>query len=140
MYEDNLGLSSGMNNDTMTVTDTLFFRDSSWEFKAEPKHAIVVSSTAVNSNVIKDKRDRMCIEYMMKNRMTLITRLFVENKCDAIILGAYGCGFFGNDPYVMASIWRGIIRDYGGYFKNIVFAIPNDKDNNFATFKEVLGK
>ena len=108
--------------------------------KAEPKHAIVVSSTAVNSNVIKDKRDRMCIEYMMKNRMTLITRLFIENKCDAIILGAYGCGFFGNDPYVVASIWRGIIRDYGGYFKNIVFAIPNDKDNNFATFKEVLGE
>lgn len=140
MYEDNLGLSSGMNNDTMTATDTLFFRDNSWEFKAEPKHAIVVSSTAVNSNAIKDKRDRMCIEYMMKNRMTLITRLFIENKCDAIILGAYGCGFFGNDPYVIASIWRGIIRDYGGYFKNIVFAIPDDKDNNFATFKEVLGK
>jgi uncharacterized protein (TIGR02452 family) len=43
---------------------------------------------------------------------------------DTLILGAWGCGAYGNDPVTMARIMDDINKNYGGYFKTIVFSVP----------------
>ncbi|WP_369635238.1 TIGR02452 family protein [Nocardia sp. JMUB6875] len=43
-----------------------------------------------------------------------------------LVLGAWGCGAYGNDPGVVAGIFRGLIADggrFGGHFDEITFAI-----------------
>lgn len=57
-----------------------------------------------------------------------------------IILGAWGCGVFGNYASDMARFFQQVIVEekYGGYFREICFAIYGDgrkgKDN-YEAFK-----
>lgn len=64
----------------------------------------------------------------------------IENGCDNLILGAWGCGVFGNDPEIIANLFeRALYRnDLYKFFKNIVFAVINDRNsvgNNYEIFK-----
>lgn len=77
------------------------------------------------------------------NRITQIILSAIHNKADCLVLGAWGCGAFGQDPTVMASSFAIILNDYAGYFKKIIFAIratPNHTDSSFGTFSYVLSK
>ena len=56
-------------------------------------------------------------------------------KCEhqrTLILGAFGCGVFGNNPYMVASIFEKLIKSkYSNDFEEIIFAIPNKDGYNF---------
>lgn len=43
-----------------------------------------------------------------------------------LVLGAWGCGAFRNPPEEVAALFKEAIDKYGGYFKQIVFAITGD--------------
>jgi uncharacterized protein (TIGR02452 family) len=43
--------------------------------------------------------------------------LFAQMGCDALVLGAWGCGAFCNSPYVMADMFHHYLGD-GGVFAN----------------------
>lgn len=56
---------------------------------------------------------------------------------DTLILGAFGCGVFGNDPYEVATIFKTFLNTtYKNCFDKVVFAIPGGK--NFEAFVEVF--
>ena len=60
---------------------------------------------------------------------------------DALVLGAFGCGAFQNDPAVVAEAYKAVIGDYKSYFHYIEFAIycgPRETEN-YEVFSEVLG-
>lgn len=59
---------------------------------------------------------------------------------DILILGAFGCGAFRNDPFAVARAYRGALNELHSYFSVIEFAIYC-RDNeivNFSAFKQVL--
>lgn len=61
---------------------------------------------------------------------------YVE-KVDTLILGAFGCGVFGNDPYEVATIFKELLKlKYHNCFDKVIFAIPGGK--NFEAFVEVF--
>ena len=66
----------------------------------------------------------------------LIPKIFDETN--VIILGAWGCGAFGNDPTTIANIFLEIIRKYGNYYKFIYFSIPPGP--NYDAFHKVFEK
>lgn len=77
----------------------------------------------------------------MFEKMDALFRAALENKCDNIILGAWGCGVFKNDPREVAKIFNVTTFVYRKYFKNIFFAVINDKnsvDNNYKIFSETI--
>jgi uncharacterized protein (TIGR02452 family) len=60
-----------------------------------------------------------------------------------LILGAYGCGVFGNDPNDVAKCWKELLFDegYGGYFKRVLFVILDKSGGeNIAAFECLFGK
>jgi len=59
-----------------------------------------------------------------------------ENTC--IILGAFGCGAFGNNPTDIANIMKNVIVYFGGNYGKIVFGIPNRHGDNFKAFHDVF--
>ncbi len=64
----------------------------------------------------------------------------LENN-DVVILGAFGCGAFLNNPSVVASAAKKVIEKYRHAFKTIEFAVycsPQD-ERNYLTFSKMLG-
>ena len=55
---------------------------------------------------------------------------------ETLILGAWGCGVFGQDPKVVAELMQNTL-EYYPHFKKVIFAIP--KGYNYDMFKEVFG-
>lgn len=50
---------------------------------------------------------------------------------DALVLGAFGCGAFANDPQVMASLYREALEEpqHKGLFRTVLFPIPSGTGN-----------
>ena len=64
-----------------------------------------------------------------------------EQKAEIMILGAFGCGAFQNDPKVVAEAYKKILAEFDGVFREVHFAVycsPRDTAN-YDVFKKVLG-
>lgn len=102
----------------------------------------IVSAAAQNLSRIYGKE---CEKYDDQLTRKTLANLFCSVKrcdplADTLVLGAWGCGVFKNDPYAIANATKDVINKYGGYYKNIIIAIPgSDKDPNVKAFKHVFG-
>jgi uncharacterized protein (TIGR02452 family) len=77
----------------------------------------------------------------MRAKIESIFLIGIEKMHDSLVLGALGCGAFGNPPKDVALIFKEMVDRYGGYFKKIGFAVltVKDRDNeNLTTFQEVF--
>ena len=73
-------------------------------------------------------------------RISRILTVAAVNNVEVMILGAFGCGAFGNDPAIASLAFRKSIQEYIHDFKVIDFAIPNGarSDGNYREFKKGL--
>lgn len=62
------------------------------------------------------------------------------NGVEVLILGAFGCGAFRNDPHVVASAYNDLIKEYKHNFDIIEFAVfcPGEDTKNYDAFKKVI--
>lgn len=75
-----------------------------------------------------------------ERRAGKILSVAAQKKVEVLILGAFGCGAFRNDPNVVATAYHNKIPEFLNYFKIIEFAIycsPNNPQNLLA-FREAF--
>lgn len=75
-----------------------------------------------------------------RRRAYKILSVAAANNVDCLVLGAFGCGAFKNDPNIVAQAYRDILPEFDGYFREIRFAVycpPHDR-TNFDVFRHVL--
>lgn len=75
-----------------------------------------------------------------EKRLRRILDVAALNEEEVVILGAFGCGAFLNDPKVVAQAAKNVLEDYLYAFKVIEYAIycsPRD-NKNFQIFNQVL--
>lgn len=68
------------------------------------------------------------------NRVKLVVDIAEENNVKTLILGAFGCGVFKQDPVDVATFFKKALR--GSSFDKVVFAIP--RGANYNAFKEIF--
>lgn len=85
--------------------------------------------------------DKELLEIHKKRGIHLLN-IAVENKIDVLVLGAFGCGAFSNNPRIVAQAYSEILPKYMGYFKAVNFAVycPPNNTKNYDVFNAVLGK
>lgn len=93
----------------------------------EPYVISIVTSPAPNRRAILSEneisRDEdVAINSAFRQRMLQVLRIMAENKHRIIILGAWGCGVFGNDPGIVSKMFKECLEETP-YFDEIVFAI-----------------
>ena len=76
----------------------------------------------------------------LSSRVKFVLDIAALNNVDTLILGAYGCGVFGQDPYEVADLFKVFLRKYHTCFKKVIFAIPEGKDGNLKAFQEIFAK
>lgn len=75
-----------------------------------------------------------------EKRLRRILDVAVSEGVETIILGAFGCGAFRNNPDVVALANKNVIKDYLHAFKNIEYAVycnPKD-DRNYKVFERMM--
>lgn len=75
------------------------------------------------------------VEDIFEERMECVYLIAMERNIDILLLGAWGCGVFGNDPKFVASTWKKLTEEYNGRIKEVVHPILDA--NMCKTFKEV---
>ena len=80
-----------------------------------------------------------------KNKNRTIYRIGILHGHDSLVLGAWGCGAFGNPPEQMAQLFIDVLNEdeFHGRYKDIRFAIiedHNSRGRNYQTFKNVIDK
>lgn len=134
---------------TMMYTDhaiyspeVVFFRDGKFRLLKEPVTASVLTLPAVNmGQVILRGEDVEQAEQMMKRRMKLSLAIFARQECRHLILGAYGCGVFRNDPKKIAKWWQELLKDsFADTFETVVFAVLDNSSSQacIKAFQEIF--
>ena len=123
--------------------DAFFFRGleaDGYPLLDDPYCLSVISVPAINIRGHELSID----EYMAttKDKIRTILRIGMQHQHDALVLSAFGCGAFGNDPYVMAALFKEIFcePEFIYSFRKVVFAIVDDHNSNgnYAAFNEII--
>lgn len=69
-------------------------------------------------------------------KIELVFETAIRFNHDSLVLGAWGCGAFGNDPKMIADLFSQTIKKYKSCFKFIVFAIT--QKDMFKVFDSIL--
>ena len=83
-----------------------------------------ITSPAVNRTFAKFIFSQKKINNIMYSRIEKIIILSLEKKTDILILGAFGCGMFGNRRETILPMFEEIINKYVPDSVEIIFAIP----------------
>lgn len=127
-------------DECLYTSDAVFFKDFNYEY-IKPTEIDVITMAAINLNGIEITDFKQYIK-TTKDKIRLIFSLAIKNEVKNIILGAWGCGVFKNNPNQIATLFREVLDEgYNSHFDNVVFAIINDHnsvDNNLEIFKSTL--
>ena len=77
---------------------------------------------------------------ILKSRCRFVLEIAKENNIQTLILGAFGCGVFGQDPSAVATYFSELLTgDFKDCFHEVVFAIPiTANPENYNAFDAVF--
>lgn len=132
-------LNRGLYKDRLLYTpNVIFFDDEVPKAKCD-----VITCAAPNKSVAQKYQNVSYRENwsILFGRIETVLREAERNRVEILILGAYGCGVFGQDPKETAEIFNILLTEKAYSFKKAVFPIPKtDRDRNYEIFKEVFAK
>ena len=107
----------------------------------QPKAVDFITVAAPNRGAaLRHKVDDKEIEKALVRRIRGTVMLAIRHNVDVLVLGAFGCGVFKNDPDCVARVTKQILVDegYGKYFDTVVFPFLSKKDKNYEAFSKVF--
>lgn len=124
--------------DNLYTSRLVYSPDVMFVLNAEDIKCDVITCAAPNIGAFKGKdKNPEKYEEILLNRIDHILYSAADNGVETLILGAYGCGVFRNDPYKIAETFKKLLKnEYKNCFKKVVFAIPKSK--NLDAFKKVF--
>ncbi|QZN78111.1 MULTISPECIES: TIGR02452 family protein [Paenibacillus] len=128
MYDYNRKQRSGLYSNYMIYSpDVPVIRDDEDRLLDKYYVSSFITAPAVNAGVVKERgeADDLQIESVMKERIRYILDVASANGHRTIVLGAYGCGVFRNDPAVVAKYFHDVLVGEAckDAFERIVFAV-----------------
>lgn len=116
-----------------------FFRIDDGVLLESPFLASVITAPAPNAGAVmqNEPQNAGAIEPSLRRRAELVLRIACAHKVDRLVLGAWGCGVFRNDPGMVAAIFADLLKPSAKYakaFSQVVFAVY-DRSEGSTTYK-----
>lgn len=131
---------SGIYSDYMIHSPkVVFFRDDDYNLLEKPYFASVLTCAAPNnSNNIFEPN---ILRNVLERRIDYILAYAWDCGYEHLVLGAWGCGVFGNDPKVVAGIFADLL--YGKYkdcFEEVIFSVydKTEEKNTYKSFRKEI--
>ena len=108
--------------------DCPVFRRDNGELLTQPYLVDFITSPAPNAGVITRRESENIdkIAIILRERCSKLLSLFVYHGCDSLVLGAWGCGVFQNQPAMVARVFYDYLAPDGifyGRFGHIRFSV-----------------
>jgi uncharacterized protein (TIGR02452 family) len=125
--------------------DVPVFRDDDGRLLDEPYRVAFITAPAVNAGVVieRDRSRRAEIGAAMRERVARVLAIAATHGHDALVLGAWGCGVFKNDPAEVAAIFDTALRGpFASAFATVVFAVLDTSSERrfIGPFERILGE
>lgn len=148
-YVRNRKTSNGMYTDSVIIVpDVTFFRADDGRMEPLPgscwMKADVIVLPAPNL-----RREGMPVGvksvarygHILQKRIETVFKAAAYAKADSLILGAFGCGVFGNSPETVAETFKEVQKGHMRHFSTIEYAVyaKDEDDPNLRAFRTVLG-
>jgi uncharacterized protein (TIGR02452 family) len=124
-YEHHRRESSLLYSDRVIVSPRVpVFRDDDGALLAEPHLVTFLTAAAPNRSAIERGQPAAArdVTATLARRAARILDVAAAHGSDRLVLGAWGCGVFGNDPTEVATAFAEALSDRTG-FEHVVFAI-----------------
>ncbi|GAA0909717.1 TIGR02452 family protein [Virgisporangium ochraceum] len=104
------------------------FRDDKGALLEEPYRVAFLTAAAPNLGAIARNRpgDAGDVPAVLARRARRVLRVAAAHGHRTLVLGAWGCGVFRNDPATVASAFADALREVG-QFDRVIFAIRDDR-------------
>lgn len=140
MYRYNNTHISPVESDYMILSpDVCVFRDDHCVLLEKPFTAAVITLPAPNRRGAAMFATKKQISETITRRIRIMLRIAAKHGYRDLVLGAWGCGAFGNSPEDVSGYFKSVLIDdeYGKYFDKVIFAVygnPNGK--NITAFRK----
>lgn len=135
-YQTNLGSGTQAQTDTILYSpNTVVIRNPDLSFREDPFPVAVmtVSAPIASRMELEELPD---LENILRNRIYGMIRTAIEEGYTRLVLGAWGCGNFGNDPELVAKLFHQVMTErnaadgvcYGDFFEEIVMAVFDNSE------------
>ncbi|WP_030965067.1 TIGR02452 family protein [Streptomyces sp. NRRL S-378] len=117
------------------------FRDDRGELMEAPFLAGFLTSPAPNAGTILRQEPERAAEIpaALARRAELVLEVAALHQYRQLVLGAWGCGVFRNDPAVVAEAFRGLLTTrFAGTFERVVFAILDPAPHSRQAFERTF--
>lgn len=137
-YTTHRAMKSCIYTDSMIFSPLVpIFKDEDGEPCDEVYLASVITSAAVNAGVVRrqEAKNAHLILPSMKVRIEKLLALCAEKKQKVLVLGAWGCGVFQNNPAEVALLFKEVLDEkFATVFKHICFAIYSKEESFIKPF------
>lgn len=103
------------------------FRDDEGALLRRPQRVAFITAAAPNAGAIRNQRPAEvgAIESTLKRRAACVLALAAERGFRHLVLGAWGCGVFRNDPARVAATFADLLRDpaWSSRFDRVRFSV-----------------
>jgi len=115
------------------------FKDENGDVTDKVMCISVITSAAVNARELQKINEAKTdvIEAVMRTRIEKVLALSMAKKHRTLILGAWGCGVFGNDPELIATLFHeALTGKFANCFNRIVFAVLTNNEDMIDSFRK----
>lgn len=140
-YTIHRAMESCFYTDTMIYSPKVpVFRKDKGELLDKPVLCNFITSPAVNAGVVQRQEPEKFNEVLntMDIRMDKMLSLALHQGNEVLILGAWGCGVFKNNPEDIAELFKKYLHGkYKNKFKKVVFAVLTKKEEMIKPFEKI---
>lgn len=143
-YQENREAGGQIYLDHMIYSpDVPFFRDDRLELLDRPFMLSVITAPAPNAGEVlkRNPSAEPVLRECLYERARRVLKVAAYHRHHTLVLGAWGCGVFRNDPREVADAFAEALDRRRGHFLRVVFAIyePKGPGNNTRAFRERFG-
>eukprot|EP00033_Pygsuia_biforma_P001140 GCRY01001297.1.p1 GENE.GCRY01001297.1~~GCRY01001297.1.p1 ORF type:complete len:326 (-),score=37.24 GCRY01001297.1:117-980(-) len=129
-YANNKRMKSCLYTDDIIYTPSvpIWFDDGGTPL-ASPILSSFVTAPAPNAGVVQSRgTSAETVNQTLTSRAKRVLQIMAAHGHQNLILGAWGCGVFRNDPEKVAAAFKALIEtEFAGQFKHVIYAITNPK-------------
>lgn len=142
-YEQNRASGSFLYTDHLIYSpDVPFFRDEQYALLERPFELSIITAPAPNvgAAMVRDEATDRDVRATLERRAAMVLAAAGAHGHRCLVLGAWGCGVFRNDPREVADVFARWLEHerFRGVFSRVVFAVFDPKGDraNYRAFQE----